>query len=129
MKFTDTHCHLNDKNFSDDLNGIFSNVKQKKEFPISEFYPEIYEYVPRTLEEESAEISVGSFEENIETPIDEKIPLTIQKVIRYNGAKNYNGGDINYFNGSIKADRKFNFEGGGSRAKIEVIAVDLDGSF
>jgi len=116
------------ENFSDDLNGIFSNVKQKKEFPISEFYPEIYEYVPRTLEEESAEISVGSFEENIETPIDEKIPLTIQKAIRYNGAKNYNGGDINYFNGTIRANGRFNFEGGGSRAKIEVIAIDLDGS-
>ena len=102
--------------------------KSKKEFPISEFYPEIYEYVPKIFEKQSAEISFGTFEENIETPTDEKIPLTIQKSIRYNGAKNYNGGDINYFNGTIKADGKFNFEGGGSRAKIEVIAVDLDGS-
>lgn len=113
---------------SDDLSGSFSNVKPQKEFPISEFYPEIYEYVPRTLEEESAEIAVGTFEENIKTPTDEKIPLTIQKAIRYNGAKNYNGGDLNLFNGTIKADGKFNFEGGGSRAKIEVIAIDLDGS-
>lgn len=113
---------------SDELSGNFSNIKPQKEFPISEFYHEIYEYVPRTLERESAEISLGSFEENIETPIDEKIPLTIQKSIRYNGVKNYNGGDINYFDGTIKADGKFNFEGGGSRAKIDVIAVDLDGS-
>jgi len=114
---------------SDELSGSFSNIKPKKDFPIREFYPEIYEYVPKIFEKQSAEISLKTFEENITTPIDEKIPLTIQKVIRYNGAKNYNGGDINYFNGSIKADRKFNFEGGGSRAKIEVIAVDLDGSF
>ena len=113
---------------SDELSGNFSNVKPKKEFPISEFYPEIYEYVPKIFEKQSAEISFGTFDENIETPTDEKIPLTIQKVIRYNGAKNYNGGDINYFNGTIKADGKFNFEGGGSRAKIEVIAIDLDGS-
>ena len=113
---------------SDELSGSFSNIKPKKEFPISEFYPEIYEYVPKIFEKQSAEISLGTFEENIETPTDEKIPLTIQKSIRYNGAKNYNGGDINYFNGTIKADGKFNFEGGGSRAKIEVIAIDLDGS-
>lgn len=113
---------------SDELSGSFSNINPKKEFPISEFYPEIYEYVPKIFEEQSAEISVGTFEENIETPIDEKIPLTIQKAIRYNGAKNYDGGDINYFDGTIKADGRFNFEGGGSRAKIEVIAVDLDGS-
>ena len=113
---------------SDDLSGIFSNSKPKKEFPISEFYPEIYEYVPKIFEKQSAEISFGTFEENIETPTDEKIPLTIQKSIRYNGAKNYDGGDLNYFDGTIKADGKFSFEGGGSRAKIEVIAVDLDGS-
>ena len=113
---------------SDELSGIFSNVKPKKEFPISEFYPEIYEYVPRTLEKESAEISVGTFEENIDTPTEDYPQSVIRKVIRYNGAKNYDGGDINYFNGTIKADGKFSFEGGGSRAKIEVVAIDLDGS-
>lgn len=113
---------------SDELSGSFSNVKAQKEFPISEFYPEIYEYVPRTLEKQSAEISLGSFNENIETPTDEKIPLTIQKAMRFNGVKKYDGGDLNLFDGTIKADGKFNFEGGGSRAKVEVIAIDLNGS-
>ena len=113
---------------SDDLSGIFSNVKPQKEFPISEFYPEIYEYVPRTFEEQSAKISVGTFEENIETPTENYPQSVIRKVIRCNGTKNYNGGDLNLFDGTIKANGKFNFEGGGSRAKIEVIAIDLDGS-
>ena len=76
---------------SDELSGIFSNVKQQKEFPISEFYPEIYEYVPRTFEEQSAKISVGTFEENIETPTENYPQSVIRKVIRCNGTKNYNG--------------------------------------
>ena len=36
---------------------------------------------------------------------------------------------MNYYNGSIKADGKFKFEDSGNQAKVEVIAVDLDGTF
>ncbi len=49
--------------------------------------------------------------------------------MRYDGAKNYNGGNVNYFNGAIKADGNFSFAGDGNRAKVEVIAIDLDGTF
>jgi len=40
--------------------------------------------------------------------------MTISKAVRYDGAKIYNGGDMNYFNGAIKADSKFNFVSGGN---------------
>lgn len=112
----------------DDLGGTRTNSKPKKDFPISEFYPEIFDYVPRTFEKHSAEISLRSFDDSIEK-ISENYPQSvIRKVIRYNGTKNYDGGDLNYFDGTIKANGKFKLDGGGSRAKIEVIAVDLDGS-
>ena len=114
--------------FSDDLSGSLSTSKPKKEFPISEFYPEIYDYVPRTLEKESAEISLRSFDDSVENISEDYPQSVIRKVIRYNGVKNYDGGDINYFNGAIKADGKFIFDSGGSRAKVEVMAIDLDGS-
>ena len=56
------------------------------------------------------------------------IQLTISKAFRYDGAKNYSGGDLNFFNGTIKADGNFNFESGGTQAKFETIAVDSDGT-
>ncbi len=85
--------------------------------------------MPQTLEEQSSEITTENLKDTIESSTDDNSILTISRTSRYDGAKNYSGGDINLFNGTIKADGKFNFESKGTQAKVEVIAVDLDGTF
>ena len=88
----------------------------------------MFDYVPLTLDRQSIEISESVIDENVNETTDDNNVLSLSKVIRYDGLKIYNGGDLNYFDGSIKADGKFNFKSSGNQAKIEVIAIDLDNS-
>ena len=115
---------------NDRLDGEFSITKPSKEVvPLSYYNPEIYDFVQRTLETYSAEISTSAVEDSIADSYDDCNAMSISKAIRYNGTKNYDGGRINYFNGALKADGKFNFEGEGNRAKFEIIALDVGNTF
>ena len=117
------------KIISDNLNGDVDILKPVKEIPLSNYYPELFDLVQRTFDEQDVEVLVGTFEDTVAPAIEDCNQTTISKVMRYDGAKNYDGGDMNYYNGAIKANGKFNFEGNGNHAKVEVIAVDLDNSF
>lgn len=63
--------------------------------------------MPRTFEKQSAEISLKNFDDSIENISEDYPQSVIRKVIRYNGAKNSDGGNLNIFNDSIKTDEKF----------------------
>jgi len=112
---------------TDKLDGRLSNVGQEKETP--PIYPEVFDFVPKTTEKISAEMTLKSFAEEVEKPTENYPVAIISKAVRYDGAKNYTGGNLKYFDGSIKANGKFNFESEGNQAKVEVLAVDLDGKF
>ena len=114
---------------TDRLDGGVNVTRQVKETPLSHYIPEVIDFVPKTLDRQSTEISADVIVDTVKATTDEHNTLTVSRAMRYDGAKIYNGGNINYFNGGIKANGKFNFEGDGDRAKIEVIAIDLDGTF
>ena len=114
---------------TDSLDGDMNNIRHIKEEPLSEYSPELFDFVPKRLEKQSTEIDVNDINDTVESATDEYPSTTISKAIRYDGAKTYDGGDMNYFNGAIRADGKFTFDSSGNQAKVEVIAIDLDGSF
>ena len=114
---------------TDSLDGYMNNIRHIKEEPLSKYSPELFDFVPKTLEKQSTEIDVGAANDNVESATDEYPSTTISKAVRYDGAKTYDGGDMNYFNGAIRADGKFTFDSSGNQAKVEIIAIDLDGSF
>ena len=70
----------------------------------------MFDYVPLTLEKQPFEISESAIDENVNETTNDNNALSLSKAIRYDGLKIYNGGDLNYFDGSIKADGKFNFK-------------------
>lgn len=111
---------------TDKINGLTTYTRSLKETPLSFFNPNFSDYVPVTTEKHVFEFSTGAVEDTVSSVNDEDSTLNISKVIRYDGVKRYDGGDINRFNGEIKADGKFTFIGGGNQAKIEVIAINLD---
>lgn len=114
---------------TDSLDGKFDNTRATKaDIPLSDLNPELYDFIPLTLEKQRIEISTGVLEDTIKHIVDEGNSVTVSKAIRYNGKLPYNGGDINFFNGAIKADGNFNFEGDGNRADIQIIATDTDGT-
>ena len=113
---------------TDDIDGNLSNHRPEKENPPFK-YVENFDFVPKTLEEQSVEIMTGKFEDTVEATTDDNSALTILRSVRYNGSKDYSGGDLNYYNGTMRADGKFNFDSKGTQAKVEVIAVDIDDSF
>ena len=112
----------------DNLDGELDSIRIEKDKPLSDYYPEMFDYVPLTLDRQSIEISESAIDESVNETTDDNNALSLSKAIRYDGLKIYNGGDLNYFDGSIKADGKFNFKSSGNQAKIEVIAIDLDNS-
>lgn len=114
---------------NDNLDGKLSNTRNVKDEPLSNSYPEISDFITQIFDRQIVELSAGVINDTIQSAVDDCNALKISKAIKYNGLKNYDGGDINYFNGAIKADGKFNFEGDGIKAKIELIAIDLDNSF
>ena len=114
---------------TDKIDGKLSNRRPEKETSLKYSYQEMFDFVPKITEKQSAQVFTASVSDTLTEVKDNCNALKISKSVRYDGAKDYGGGNLNYFNGSIKADGKFNFESGGTQAKVEVIAVDLDGSF
>ena len=114
---------------TDSIDGELSNVRPEKETALSEYYPEMFDFVPVITDEHSAEILTATVDDTVNGVSDDCNAMMISRAVRYDGAKDYSGGNLNYFDGSIKADGKFSFEGSGNQAKVEVIAVDLDGTF
>lgn len=114
---------------SDKISGEASYVRKTKNTPLSRYYPEFFDYVPVVFGKHSVNIAVSTVEDTVELTVEELNALTVTKAIRYDGAKQYDAGNVNRFNGEIRADGKFNFVGNGNRAKIEVMAVDSDGTF
>lgn len=115
--------------FTDDLSGKLSSIKNQKETPLSNYAPEISDFVPLIIDKQLNIINTDGIHDDIKDSYDDCNKTAICKAIRFNGLRHYNGGDVNYFNGSIKADGQFDFEGNGNRAKMEIIAIDLDNSF
>ena len=118
------------KILSDGISGKIDNARTEKEKQLDgNFYQEIVEYIPLVADKNLNLISLSKISDTVAETTENYPVSEISKAVRYNGVKNYNGGDLNLFDGTIKNDGKFNFEGGGNRAKVEQIAVDLDGKF
>ena len=60
-------------------------------------------------------------------PIDANGKLEILRIHRYDGRMQYDGGDINYFNGSMQYDGLWRYDGGGNHYRIDRITDALDG--
>lgn len=111
---------------TDDISGKLTNAKAEKETP--PVYAEVFEYVPLTVEKDLTLLTVDAIKDIVDETTDTYPTTLVSKVVSYTGAIQYNGGDLNHFDGSIKADGKFGFDSG-NKAKIEIIALDLDGKF
>lgn len=61
------------------------------------------------------------------SPMDACGGLEITRAHRYNGSIQYDGGDINYFDGSFQYDGLFRYDGGGTHYRIDHYTDDLDG--
>lgn len=61
------------------------------------------------------------------SPMDACGGLEITRAHRYDGSIQYDGGDINYFDGSFQYDGLFRYDGGGTHYRIDHYTDDLDG--
>ena len=113
----------------DKLDGKLTVLSPDKEKPLTDYSPDYFDYVPKTVEKQITRISNPDLHDTVKQVADVTNAIRISKVIRYDGIKLYDGGDMNYFNGAIKADGKFTFESEGNQAKFEIIAIDKDGNF
>lgn len=114
---------------SDDIDGSVSNVRSVKSEPLAKNYFEMSDYIPKISSTYLTAVLTAAVEENASDVSDDYNTLAISKSIRYDGRKTYNGGDLNYFDGAIKADGVFQFESRGNQAKTEIINIDSDGTF
>lgn len=114
---------------TDEIDGKANYIKKQKNTELSFRYVECFDFVPVTFGKHTIAISTNTVEDIVEPAIDEADTLTVSKAIRYNGAKRYDAGNVNFYNGEIRADGKFAFVGNGNRAKIEIMAIDSDGTF
>ena len=114
---------------TDKLDGSVNFLRPIKETPLSNLNPDIEEYVPITLEKQITKIIEPDISDVVESAEDVGNALRIAKALKYDGIKLYDGGNINYFNGGIKADGAFNFAGDGNKAAFEILAIDTDGKF
>lgn len=113
---------------TDRIDGKLNYIRPEKEtLPFS--YQEIFDFVPVITEKQSTNILTATINDAVKDISDDYNALKILRVSRYDGAKDYGGGNLNYFNGTIKADGKFNFESGGTQAQTKLLAIDLDGKF
>lgn len=61
------------------------------------------------------------------SPMDACGGLEITRAHRYDGSIRYDGGDINYFDGSFQYDGLFRYDGGGTHYRVDHYTDDLDG--
>ncbi len=138
--------------FKDNISGNLQLKSPEKDEPLVLKYPELFDDVPKATESYKLDVNIGAvaneevghaikcngsvrfnggvnYDGSKHTVIDDGGKLEITKGRKYDGSIQYNGGDINYFNGSIKANGNFSYNGGGNSAKIEVISVDLTDNF
>ncbi len=114
---------------TDRIDGKLNYIRPEKENYWNIRYQEFFDFIPVTTEKQSTEILTATISDDATDLVDDCNKLKISKAFRYDGAKDYSGGNLNYFNGTIKANGKFNFESSGTQAKFEVIAFDVDNTF
>ena len=114
---------------TDDIAGKIDTAKPVKGEPLTKNYFEVIDFVPKILHTYLATVSTEAIEENVSNISDDCNAITIAQSVRYDGVKTYDGGDLNYFDGVVKADGTFQFKSHGNQAKTEIIGVDSDGTF